>query len=279
MIKNPVYRREMMVSSRSIRMPLIIAGFNLILATFALFGMLANVSSARVSAQINYSTFLLIFRYVACIEFILVLFTVPALTAGSISGEREHRTLDLMLTTKLTPARIVIGKMMTSITTVCLLVISSLPILALVFAYGGVTVLDILLLFAAYFVIAIFTASVGIWASSLSDRSAIATAATYAVLILIIGGTLGACVLATNFVGNADGWVYLLPANPVVTFYGLICNMTGDAGALGDIIRYFNATLPGVTPLRWFILGSAIQLLLSVVLIGLAIRHTGVHKK
>ena len=279
MTTNPVFRREMMVSSRSIRMPLIIAGFNLILAAFALFGMLTNVSSARLNAQINYATFLLIFRYVAVIEFILMLFTMPAMTAGSISGEREHRTLDLMLTTKLTPTRIVFGKMMTSITTVGLLIVSSFPILALVFAYGGVTIFDLLLLFAAFFIVAVFTASIGIWASSLSDKSVIATAATFAVITLLVIGTPGVCILAHNFLGNADGWIYLLLANPAATFYALISSITGDSGVMQLTATYLGTELPNVTPMAWFVTGSAIQLIISVILTALAVRHVGPHNK
>ena len=40
---NPVYKREMMVSSRSMRMPLIITVFNGILAVVALLNMYSNV--------------------------------------------------------------------------------------------------------------------------------------------------------------------------------------------------------------------------------------------
>ena len=264
----------MMVSSRSIRLPLIISGFNLILAAFALFAMITNLSIARSDAHINYAMFLTIFKYVAFIEFVLMLFTMPALTAGSISGEREHRTLDLMLTTRLTPAKIVAGKMMTSVTTVILMIVSSLPILALIFAYGGVTILDLVLLFIAYLIAAIFSASVGIWASSLSDRSAIATAATYAVMLLFVGGTIGFCYLIHNFMGNAGGWVYVLLINPAATFYAIISNITGT-GALAEFTQFFGADLSHITSQQWFIAGSVLQLILSAALIALAVKHTG----
>ena len=46
MITNPVYNREMKVSARSIRFPLILACFNIILAAFALTSMTSGLSLA-----------------------------------------------------------------------------------------------------------------------------------------------------------------------------------------------------------------------------------------
>ena len=83
----------MTVSSRSIRLPLILGAFNMVLAIFAVFMMAVIVDSAKIDAQIDYGTFLEIFRYVATIEFVMILVIMPALTAGEISGERERKTL------------------------------------------------------------------------------------------------------------------------------------------------------------------------------------------
>ena len=55
---NPVYKREMMVSSRSMRMPLIITVFNGILAVVALLNMYSNVVQVRLTADVQYSSFL-----------------------------------------------------------------------------------------------------------------------------------------------------------------------------------------------------------------------------
>ena len=77
--------------------------------------------------------------FVASLEFLMLILIMPAMTAGSISGERERQTLDLMLTTCMTPADIVLGKLEAALGTMFLMVVSSLPILAMVFVYGGVT--------------------------------------------------------------------------------------------------------------------------------------------
>lgn len=278
MITNPVYNREMKVSARSIRFPLILACFNIILAAFALTSMTSGLSLAHESAGINYASFLTIFRYVATIEFALILFVMPALTAGSISGERERRTLDLMLTTKLTPARIVAGKLLTSISNVVVVLVSSLPILALVFVYGGVTVWDFIVLMIAFLTVAVFTASIGIFASSFCSRSPLATALAYAFELIIVGGTAGINILALNMTGTAGRWIYLLLVNPVATFYSAINAMTGNRNAIADIASGLGTTV-SVTHSMWFAVGTALQFIVSTLLVFLSIRNLYPRKK
>ena len=273
MTTNPVYKREMMVSSRSIRLPLIVAGFNLILAAFTLVYMFVTVNMSRVNAQINYATFLNIFKYVTIIEFALMLFTTPALTAGSISTEREHRTLELMLTTKLTPAKIVIGKLEASLSSVAILFISSLPILALVFAYGGITVISLVCILISFLCVMFFAASLGIYASSISKRTSMATAAAYAIELVFIGGTVGIPVLIFNITGSAGNWIFLLLANPVATFYSIISFVTGNKNALIELASMLGTTTRGVGALKFFIIGTILQLIIGMIFLMLSIRH------
>ena len=93
----------MTVGSRSIRMMAILFVFNSILAAVALFNMYSVAEQVRTTAEIQYSQFLDLYTFVSSIEFIMLLFIMPALTASSISGERERQTLELMLTTTMEP--------------------------------------------------------------------------------------------------------------------------------------------------------------------------------
>ena len=136
---NPVYIREMRVSARSPRFPFIVALFNGILCLVALINMYSVVLRVRTNATIQYSSFMDIYEFVTAIEFVLLLFIVPAVTAASISGERERQTLDLMLTTRMTAAQIVTGKLLGALSSLFVLILSSLPAVAMVFVYGGIT--------------------------------------------------------------------------------------------------------------------------------------------
>ena len=137
MMQNPVYSREMKVSSRSIRLPLIIVLFNGILSMVTLLNMYSAVAQVESTAVIQYSSFMDMYEFVTTIEFILLMFIVPAVTAASISGERERQTLELMLTTQMTASQVVIGKLMSALSTLLLLIVSSFPAVAMVFVYGG----------------------------------------------------------------------------------------------------------------------------------------------
>lgn len=270
---NPVYRREMTVSSRSIRLPLILGAFNMVLAIFAIFMMAIIVDSAKVNAQIDYGTFLEIFRYVAAIEFALILLIMPALTAGQISGERERKTLDLMLTTKITPAGIVFGKLEVALSTVMLLIVSSLPVIALVFAYGGVTIANIGLLFISYIVAAFLMAAIGIWASSLCTRSTIATVLSYIGSFVFLVGTAIGAALSYNFNGSTGNWFNVMLANPAATFYAAIFGITGNRGAIEELAGVTGGNLGCMSQVQWFLLGEAIQIAIGFILVVFAIHH------
>ena len=139
MKQNPVYNREMRVSSRSMKLPLIIFLFNGILFLVTLLNMYSVIMQVKASASIQYSSFMEMYEFVATIEFILLTFIVPAVTAASISGERERQTLELMLTTQMTPAQIVNGKLMSALSTLLLLIISSFQVFdqAFILTRGG----------------------------------------------------------------------------------------------------------------------------------------------
>ena len=100
MRSNPVYRRERAVRARSLRIPLIVFVFNGLLAAVALLGMYSAVEHVKASSFIQYSNFLQLYVFVVTLEFLMLIFIMPALTSGSISGERERRTLELLFTTR-----------------------------------------------------------------------------------------------------------------------------------------------------------------------------------
>ena len=127
MKNNPVYKRERTVRSRSYRIPLVIFAFNGVLALAALLNMYQTVAQVQMSASIQYKSFLQLYGFVATLEFMLLMFIMPALTSGSISGERERQTLELLFTTRMSSKDIVLGKLLSAVEQLMVLVVSSLP--------------------------------------------------------------------------------------------------------------------------------------------------------
>ena len=256
----------MTVGSRSIRMMAILFVFNSILAAVALFNMYSVAEQVRTTAEIQYSQFLDLYTFVSSIEFIMLLFIMPALTASSISGERERQTLELMLTTTMEPRDMVLGKLASSLVTMLVLAVSALPVQALVFVYGGVTLQDIGMLFLCHGVVAILTGSIGIFYSSVLRRSTVSTVCSYVTVVALTAGTMAVNLFATSGILR-----YLFLFNPAVSFYNVI---NGQAGS-GDMRKWFEP-LFGVFPdnaitAHWTACSLILQCMLAMVLIAAAV--------
>ena len=291
MMQNPVYSREMKVSSRSIRLPLIIVLFNGILSMVTLLNMYSAVAQVESAAVIQYSSFMDMYEFVTTIEFILLMFIVPAVTAASISGERERQTLELMLTTQMTASQVVIGKLMSALSTLLLLIVSSFPAVAMVFVYGGITWQDILSLLLCYITVAFVAGSLGICFSALFKRSTRSTVATYGVLIAVVAGTyfinkfslslsamnINNSVVAYGFGENvvkpsSGNVIYLLLLNPAATFYTIINGQLGGSTPAAKMAGYFGMQSTGFVMENWIIISIVIQLAIAALMIWVAIK-------
>lgn len=290
MKQNPVYKRETRVNSRSLRLPLILTVFNGILCAVALMNMYSVVSQVKATATIQYSSFMEMYEFVATIEFILLTFIVPAVTASSISGERERQTLELMLTTQMTPAQIVNGKLMSALSTLLLLIISSFPAIMMVFVFGGITPIDVVALLLCYTAVALFAGSLGICFSSAFKRSTLSTVLTYGVLVGIVGGTyfvnrfvLGLSAGRINSyaitygIGRAQqqptsgNFVYLLLMNPAATFYAIISGQAGSGSGVDKLCKAFGIVQKGWVMENWVLISIVLQLAVAACLLALAI--------
>ena len=278
---NPIYRQESRAGARSFKLPLIILGFNSVLAVVALLYMDSMIAQVRLTAEIQYSSFLGLYSFVTTMEFVLLLFVVPALTAGAISGERERQTLDLMLTTRLKASDIVAGKLVQGLSTVFLLIVSSFPILGLVFIYGGVTMADVGLMLLCYVVTSVLLGSAGLFCSAAARRSTRATVAAYSVLVLLTAGTLMVNYLAEGLGtmpqgnGAADWPLCLLLCNPAATFQTILNSQMGSGSGLTVIFPQLERiTEIGFVGRYWWPVSMAVQLLMAAVFLWGAVRKT-----
>ncbi len=285
MKNNPVYRRERMVRSRSYRIPLVIFAFNGVLALAALLNMYQTVAQVRISSSIQYGSFLQLYAFVATLEFMLLMFIMPALTSGSISGERERQTLELLFTTKMSPKDIVFGKLLSAVEQLIVLVVSSLPVVLLSFVYGSVDFIDLGLLMLCFAIVAFFTGSIGILFSALIRKSTFANVCTYGVLLFLMVGTYMLNIFMLSMdemhinntilqlgeirpVADAGPSVYLLLLNPVATFAEILGNqVSGGAGELA-IRRFFGGNVNGIIVRYWIPISLAVQTVTAGILIG-----------
>ncbi|MCD8082956.1 MAG: ABC transporter permease [Clostridiales bacterium] len=286
---NPIYKREVTVSARSFRLPLVLTIFSGILAVVALLNMYSTLTQVQLTAEIQYTSFLDLYLFIAVLEFAMLILIMPAITAGSISGERERQTMELLMTTKVRPYEIVLGKLMSSVSTMALLVISGFPILGIVFVYGGITLKDIGLLILCYMVAALFTGSLGIACSVMCGKTTMATVATYALLGIVMLGTFGVNQIAWNVSGmQADAYLasvgqasaqatsgaflYLLLVNPASTFLLMISGLTGRERVMASVNGWFGSHSGNPILDRWVWISLAIQVTCALLFFWIAVR-------
>ena len=119
------------------------------LAALAYFTVITRASWARPVALGRYmrlSVETAMRHVMIMLQFGMLVLVAPAMTAGSISGERERQTLDLLLVTNTRPVKLVLGKLLESFRLFpALLVMCSLPMLSLVLITGGATLAQVLI--------------------------------------------------------------------------------------------------------------------------------------
>ena len=141
-------------------------------------------SSAFASAAIGQG----IFAALLMLMTLQVVFLAPSSTSGAISLEREKQTLELLITTPISSLAIVIGKLLSALVYVFLLIAASIPLMAVVFVYGGVAPEDVVRGYIVLIATALGLGSFGLMCSSLVKRTTAATAITiFGVLGLTIG--------------------------------------------------------------------------------------------
>ena len=102
----------------------------------ALYVLAAGATTANVAGGIPVGK--LYFAAVSGLELGLICLLAPAFTADLVSGERERRTLDLLLVTPLTRWQIVVGKLVAALGSLLVLIVLALPLQAIAILLGGV---------------------------------------------------------------------------------------------------------------------------------------------
>jgi ABC-type transport system involved in multi-copper enzyme maturation permease subunit len=135
----------------------------------------------RQGAQIGVA----VFFTVAYAQMALLLLLAPVFSAGSLTIEKEQRTLAGLLTSLLSPFEIWWGKFVSAMLFLILLLVSALPALSLVFSLGGVGPEELLRATAMTLLVLASISAIGLYFSSTFRRSVHSTAVSYAAVIAL----------------------------------------------------------------------------------------------
>jgi ABC-2 type transport system permease protein len=191
-MSNPVLARELRGRIRGWRALVIMVIYLMIIGAVTLLVYAAAASSFRNGIndpEAGRGIGKAIFITVMTVSLVQVCIITPALTAGTISGEKERQSYDLLITTMLSPLQIALGKLAAAIGFALLLIISALPMAGLSFLFGGVTATELLIGIVGLIATAIFYATVGLfWSTVMRTTLAanvVAQGSVLATLLLI----------------------------------------------------------------------------------------------
>jgi hypothetical protein len=224
---NPVLRREVVERMRGRRAAVLVTVY-LTLLSFSLYVAYQGGRGAQALADpfgrpsLNSSATVGrgIFEWLLFVMLLLVLFFVPAQGAGAIAGERERQTLVPLQVTLLRPLSIILGKIGAALAFLMLLIMSTLPLLAVCYLIGGVTIGEVVGGVALVLYVGVPAACISAACSALVRRVQAATVLAYGAVLGMLLGTLAAgaaweAIDASRGADRADSPSWLLLPNPL----------------------------------------------------------------
>ncbi|MDI6716869.1 MAG: ABC transporter permease [Actinomycetota bacterium] len=155
------------------------------------------INSERMGAE-AYKLGFMLFTTLSLFQLLLISFITPSFTAGAISHEKEQQTFDLLIVSEISPISVILGKLVSSLGYVFLLIIASVPVMSTVFLFGSVSPGDFLATFLILIITTVTFGSIGIFFSSLVKKTQVATALTYGtVLFLLVATLIGSSLIST----------------------------------------------------------------------------------
>jgi len=220
-IRFPLFWEELRRRMRGGRAQVVLLIYTLLLVTLLFFvTQIADISSNPREwprfGKILWQTFMVA-------QMAIIIFISPGLTAGAISSEKEQGTLDLLLLTRMGSLSIVLGKFFGAIGQMLYLLLAGLPIISVVFFFGGVSPGDIAMGYTLTICTGIGYASLGFFMSCRCKRVVPAVAWSYALMLLmsvILPLLSGLLLQMTDVLGGLDRTVgaMLMVTNPLATY-------------------------------------------------------------
>lgn len=274
---NPIVKKDLQVAARSMRISWGLFAYEALLALAFLLALAVIQSANSYDGSNIYASLIYLFPVLAVTQICIVTLVMPILTASSISGERERQTLDLMLTTCMSPFAIVVGKVVSALIRILFFVVGSLPIMALSFVVGGLSWSNLFYFVLAVILQSVLSGSIGIFCSSVCRKSISAVILSFVFYFVIYFMTflpvLFVAILGAKSVGEA-----MLPllVNPFVFFEEFFSLLMTGTSVFGEIGFTFDSDQAGIiTRLLtydkvWFFASAVCILLLSLVFMLMA---------
>jgi ABC-type transport system involved in multi-copper enzyme maturation permease subunit len=185
---NPVLIKELRSRMRGARAFVLLTIDLLILGAVTLLFYAAVADASTSGLDSGRTIGKVLFLLVAGVALIEVCLITPALTAGSIAGEKERQTYDLLVASLLSPWQIVWGKLSAALSFALLLILSIVPLKSLAFLFGGVSLTEVVIALVGLVATAVFYATIGIfWSAALRSTLGATSLALGSIIMMLLG--------------------------------------------------------------------------------------------
>jgi len=213
---NPIIVKELRSRMRGMRAFLTLT-LSLLLMGLILYALyqVAIASSQYSTSPISPQIGQILFTGLVFLLLFLIAAITPSITSGEISGERERQTYEMLMTTPLSPARILWGKLFASMSYVFLILFAAVPMASLIFIFGGINPRDMFKALIALVVITVMFGVIGLFYSTLLNRSGRATVMSYLTIGLLLFGPIFAAMLS-GILRQQDPERWIMTPSPIM---------------------------------------------------------------
>lgn len=293
-IKNAVLRKDMILDMKKPKVAIIMLLFNMLLCLVAVpfVGSIALLAEGT-SSNISYRLLIYMYMVLVWLETVAICFLTPALTAGCISIEKERQTLEVLLTTKMSTWEIIKGKYFSSIMLVLMLIVSGLPVMSLVYIYGGINLWQMFLMILVLMATTMYLASFGVFFSTLVKNTIVSVILTYIAVGALFAITFSVSIGGMGILASIedtlyyqydidvnlhwDNFIFILYLNPIMTIFDSTAQIFGYGdGFLGLTVNgmqdlagnlLVNMSDKNILLRMWSLISVALQLGISYLLL------------
>ncbi len=222
------------------------------------------------------------FVAVSIVQLALMSFIAPVFTAAAITQERDGATFDILLTTPLSNAQIVLGSLLSRLFFVWALLLSGLPVFCITMIYGGVTTKEVFESLGLAAATALLTGSIAITIAMLrlgARRTLFAFfvgIAAYLLGVFAVGWSGWSAVAEAPVTSGTDPWIvgqrmsWLAPFHPFLALFvttGLTpAPRPEDVAPYGPVWAWLLAT-PQYAYMTLTVVASAVMVVISLLFV------------
>ncbi len=278
---NPILVKDLRSRMRGARAYILLTIYLLVLAGVTLLLYVAVGGSTGSDLNAGRRIGQALFFTIATVALIEVCLITPVLTSGSIAGEKERQTYDLLVASLLTPWQIVWGKLVSALAFALILIVAIVPVMSLAFLFGGVGLTEVLIAIAGLVVTAVLYATIGLFWSAMLQSSLGATSFAIGTVITLLLGIPFLIVIASLILGSSAPsdlldsiwFIYLsrfiTALHPFIALGTTASQLSSGNDAFFEVVR--TSTTNVIVPSPW-LLYTLVSLIAVALLLAASVR-------